>query len=245
MRLDTTSYESRPSKPHVIIGLGGRMRFSCLCRGFDSDSLKHTVEWNNDRKEMHLKCKAIPTKVLSIQLFINNWEDPVEMPPGEDTSGSPLKMQLRAQAKYQYGNTSFKKREVLVDGQPLVVVAAFRIYDANDLKIVEQPSLPSSEVFYDVTGFHASSDLGHATNSMWREIYLSKHVGVDAKSWNPEIFLMARCLERILSVNICHMKQEDDGPACSSMFINPLESSSDIGYQDYLYVLLLSFFHST
>jgi hypothetical protein len=86
--------------------------------------------------------------------------------------------------------------------QTATFVAAFRL---RDEKVeAEFPPVPSSEEIYDYVGIDQSinNKLNNATGAMWETIFLEKEDKTNSASELSEVSLIARCLERVLQVDL-------------------------------------------
>lgn len=82
--------------------------------------------------------------------------------------------------------------------KPAVFVAAFRLLDGGGQ--VDFPKPPKSEDIYEYVGIAPTSE--RATGAMWETIFLGREEKTNAISELSEVSLIARCLEKILHVDL-------------------------------------------
>jgi hypothetical protein len=91
--------------------------------------------------------------------------------------------------------------------QPQVIVAAFRLRGVDEPEERLQP--PSSEVFYKVLGVDLMQC--KSVSNMWKMIFLEREQKTYSSSEHSEVCLVARCLEKILHVDLVSKTEQQAG----------------------------------
>jgi hypothetical protein len=140
------------------------------------------------------RSKSIQLEMKLYQLRNDSTEDYDEVPlypgeqerPGISKPGTPKACTYKARLKFSRSSKA------------AVFVAAFRLRHSGEQEHFPKP--PKSEDIYKYVGIARTSE--RATGAMWETIFLGREEKTNAISELSEVKLIARCLEKILHVDL-------------------------------------------
>lgn len=202
------SYGCHPRGADVVVSIGGPVRFSCRCSGLHQTTPRVSWDGRESQKCRKLESDSLPGAVFVMKLFIDG--EPIDMPlsveqpptaANEIGADTPWKARIR-ERQSMYGNMAYRKTVPIRSDKPTTIVAAFKLFNhtpSGDHEI----SHPSAKMMYRLAGIDPDSD--YASNSMWKALF-NNHVLVDTDVkpslyYAPELGLIQRCLERVLSAH--------------------------------------------
>jgi len=207
----------------LTITVGGIFQLDCACSGLRASGYDYTVRSRcTSGHLMTFENDVLP----DLQLGMKVWIDGKAAQAPQQINISKGRASMHHEVKL-----------LLSPGSSRVIVAAFVLQKRKATSC----HLPSSREIYEYIGVSADSTNG--TSIPWRKFYASKPLGQDVTTALPEAYLLARCLEKILTANSLPVCGTGPGPPHDSYEHGPYAITSSllpharVHFQDLLYVI--------
>jgi hypothetical protein len=177
---------------NVSLAAGGRLRFGCMCSALEAETY-HT-EWSEDYKQAKLLNDALPNWSFSMEVTGADIIEPSESDGGSIRTGLHYSTH---QCEEFVANYSVS----VPQGQSQNVIAMFSLGYVHSKIRVLSPAVNIQKLAQ--IGFSSARYKSY----LWQNLYPSLDIGSDGHtdvSWS-EPYLVARCLEKVLSVNFIHV----------------------------------------
>jgi hypothetical protein len=203
--------ESGSVKGNITIKLGGHVRFSCRCCSLARD--QPTASWNDTTKCAEVRAKSLPKWVFLMKLTVDNVEQSWTIPPRQDPSKYKGWEKKAAEWDAWYANVYSEPTFDLISGRPVIVKAAFKLQRERERMapaILNKLASGACEDDCIINNGELGKIAGITHDSQWASAFMWKDCFKDLITQTdddpnptlyhgPELGVVARCLERLLS----------------------------------------------
>lgn len=217
-----------PPVGHVDLLVGGPMHFQVLhSAGPDTDSeeeaeRKRIVQslepdtmdnWRCEQQQDDSSSVRLNCKVFQLERDDGQWK-PLSLTKPEENKSS--KLDSFRPCGYNVRANLPEAKNIRYMNKRVTFLAAFELYDGPYEAKLDRP--PSPKEIYDYVGAK-SSNYSSATGAMWQTLFLEKAKDTYHVSELSEVNLVARCLEKILQVDIIPASFNSGNPTKTSLAV--------------------------